>query len=64
MRSGEVEPLLVNRRKFDFRAFLLIGRTAPTVALYHPGFLRIAARDYEPRSTVHGPSRCCPGRLS
>eukprot|EP01045_Picozoa_sp_COSAG04_P012928 COSAG04_NODE_891_length_9607_cov_13.087085_4_plen_68_part_00 len=32
VRSGEVEPLLVNRRKFDFRAFLLVGRTAPTVS--------------------------------
>ena len=47
MAQAEVVPLLVNGRKFDFRAFLVIARAAPRVALFYPGMLRIAPVDYQ-----------------
>lgn len=39
-------------RKFDFRAFLVIVRANPMVALYFPGMLRIAPIDNTPRNDV------------
>ena len=42
----EVKPLLLNNRKFDYRAFLLVARTEPLFAFYHDGFLRVASEDY------------------
>jgi len=34
--------LLLNGRKFDIRAFILIARTDPYFLYYHPGYLRVA----------------------
>ena len=34
--------LLLNGRKFDIRAFVLIARTDPYFLYYHPGYLRVA----------------------
>jgi len=34
--------LLLNERKFDIRAFILIARTSPYFLYYHPGYLRVA----------------------
>ena len=34
--------LLLNGRKFDIRAFILIARTSPYFLYYHPGYLRVA----------------------
>eukprot|EP01043_Picozoa_sp_COSAG02_P026550 COSAG02_NODE_1534_length_12054_cov_22.784442_3_plen_109_part_00 len=50
-----MRPLLVNNKKFDFRCFLLIGRTSPTVSLYHPGMLRVAPRDYKAAGAAWSP---------
>lgn len=34
--------LLLNGRKFDVRAYILIARTNPYFLFYHPGYLRVA----------------------
>lgn len=38
--------LLLNGRKFDIRAYILIARTNPYFVFYHPGFLRIAVTKF------------------
>jgi len=43
-------PLLLNKRKFDFRMYMLIASTNPLVAYYHDGFLRVALFEYDANS--------------
>jgi hypothetical protein len=42
-----MRPLLLNRRKFDIRAYLVIASTAPHfVALYHSGYVRVSLSEF------------------
>ena len=43
-------PLLLNDRKFGFRAFLLVASTNPTIAYYHDGYLRLSLDEYDANS--------------
>jgi len=47
-------PLLLNGHKFDFRMFMLIASTNPTIVYYRDGFLRVSLRDYDPTSKERG----------
>ena len=38
--------LLLNGRKFDVRAYILIARTNPYFLFYHPGYLRVAINKF------------------
>lgn len=39
-------PLLLNGRKFDVRAYILIARTNPYFLFYHAGYLRVAVNKF------------------
>ena len=42
-----MRPLLLNRHKFDIRAYLVIASTAPHfVALYHSGYVRVSLSEF------------------
>ena len=43
-------PLLLNGHKFDFRIYLLLASTNPTIAYYHDGFLRLSLFLYDVES--------------
>lgn len=40
-------PLLVNGRKLDLRAYLLVASTDPYVVLFRPGYVRLAMDQYD-----------------
>lgn len=54
MQYAVWNPLLLNGRKFDFRMFMLIASTNPTMVYYRDGFLRVSLRDYDPKSKEIG----------
>ncbi|XP_070560557.1 protein polyglycylase TTLL10-like isoform X2 [Ptychodera flava] len=41
-------PLLLNGKKFDVRAYMLVGCTNPQMIFYHKGYLRLSCKDYDP----------------
>ena len=43
-------PLLINGKKFDFRAYMLIASMDPLMILYHDGFVRITMDEYDSKS--------------
>ena len=47
-------PLLLHGHKFDFRVFMLIASTNPTIAYYHDGYLRVSLHEYDANSTELG----------
>ena len=44
-------PLLLNGKKFDIRAYMLVIAGTPFVLLYHHGYLRLTCEAYEPGSS-------------
>ena len=49
-------PQLLNGKKFDFRAFMLIASTNPLIVYYHDGYITLTLDEYDPNSmdkTVH-----------
>ena len=43
-------PLLLNGKKFDVRAYMLIACTNPYIVLFHNGYLRLSCENYDPES--------------
>jgi len=43
-------PLLLNGHKFDFRVYMVVASTNPTIAYYHDGFLRVSLHPYDVNS--------------
>lgn len=44
------KPFLIHGRKFDFRIYMVVASMDPLIVLYHDGFLRLAAAQYEAES--------------
>ena len=43
-------PLLLNGHKFDFRVYMVVASTNPTILYYHDGFLRVSLHPYDVKS--------------
>ena len=39
--------MLLEGRKFDIRAYMLIANTSPYLLLYHKGYVRLCMYEYE-----------------
>lgn len=47
-------PLTIEKRKFDFRLYMLIASVDPLIILYHDGFLRVSLTEYDRDSKESG----------
>jgi hypothetical protein len=43
------QPLLLQGRKFDLRAYCLVARTTPHLWFFHPGYCKVALELYSPQ---------------
>ncbi|KAI0238489.1 Protein polyglycylase TTLL10 [Lamellibrachia satsuma] len=46
-----MKPLLLDWRKFDIRAYMLVASMAPYLVLYHEGYARLCLLEYDSRET-------------
>lgn len=46
IQKYEERPLLINKKKFDLRFFMLIACTKPYLVMTNPGYLRLSLEDY------------------
>lgn len=46
-------PLLINKRKFDFRAYLAVISMDPLMLLYHDGYIKFSIDEYSYKSLNH-----------
>ena len=44
-------PLLVKKKKFVFKAYVLVLNSSPLVCMYKPGFINLASRNYDGSKT-------------
>lgn len=40
-------PILIDKRKWDFRSFILIASTDPLLVFYIPGYLRFSLLEFD-----------------
>ena len=54
IQSYVYNPLLLLNHKFDFRIYMLVASTNPTMLYYHDGFLRVSLQVYDQNSNDKG----------
>lgn len=40
-------PLLVEKKKFDIRSYMIISSTIPFMVFYHKGYVRVTCEEYQ-----------------
>jgi len=54
LQVAVAQPLLIDNRKFDIRAFMLVASTNPLMAYYHDGYLTMSLYKYNTESKDGG----------
>jgi len=54
MQSYLTQPMLLDGRRVDVRAFMFVARTEPALVFFHPGYGRVAWTKYQPTTVTDG----------